>query len=99
MNSVSNHILSLSTSITISEDLAPNGGEQINVSASNALHQVCHVRKYERERKSELFHVCYKALFRLILKGKRVSEKDSRFSYRFTHLYSLDKLGTVLLKH
>lgn len=99
MHSVRNHIPSLSISITISEDLAPNGREQINVIDSNASHQVCQVRKHKRERKSEFFHVCYKALFKSILKGKRVSEKDSRFSYRFTDLYSLDKLGTVLLKH
>lgn len=99
MNSVRNLILSLSISITISEDLAPNGGEQINVSGSHASHQVCQVRKCKRERKSEFFRVCYKSLFKLILKGKRLSEKDSRFSYPFTHLYSLDKLGIVLLEH
>lgn len=99
MNLVKNHIPSFSISITTSEDLDPNGEAQINVSVSNASYQVCQVRKYTRERKSEFFHVCYKTLFKLILKGKRVGEKDSRFSYRFTHLNSLAKLGTVLLKH
>lgn len=49
--------------------------------------------------KSEAFHTLYKALFKLILTGQRVSEKDSRYSYRFTDLYLLDKLGRVLLKH
>lgn len=99
MNSVRHHIPSLSISITISEDLAPNGGKQINVSDSNASHQVRQVNKYKWERKSEFFHVRYKVLFKLILRGKRVSEKDSRFFYRFIYLYSLAKLGTVLLKH
>ena len=56
-------------------------------------------KEVKRERKSEVFHTCYKALFKLIIKGKRVSEKDRRFSYSFTDSYLLDKLGRVLLKH
>ncbi|RMC15526.1 hypothetical protein DUI87_07720 [Hirundo rustica rustica] len=56
MNSVRNHIPSLSKSITISEDLAPNGGEQINVPDSSASHQVSviYVRPRQRNRPSTI---------------------------------------------